>query len=329
MTLTPVAMQHALQPARIIYDIEIAPNDQWMAVSCSTDDIWIYTLSGKLLRTLHHKSGSHLVDIEISPDGRFLACSNPNQIGDYCPVWSTSTWKEVAHVGVPVNPTFYNSPGGIEYAGKGRFLVGTSMYGSDVFVWDAKTGKPAYMAKKTRYAFVNFAVNPNSSLVVLNEWSVPRMRFWDFENSPAANKWGSDISGLQPQFVRNMKFSHDGKMLFVITTPQKTYTMFNIVKPLGGKCKVTVQDQVQNLVPRDIAWAGDDSEIWISGLNGQIVCFDPAAGTLRRHWVAHDRAPIHAIAATHKGHTVVSGADKTICIWDGDTATLKRKFSVP
>src|SRR5689334_18739282 len=78
-----------------IYDIEVAPNDQWMAVSNSSDNIWIYTLQGKLLRTLHHKKGSHLVDIEISPNGKLLVCNNMDYAGGYGPLWSTSTWKEV------------------------------------------------------------------------------------------------------------------------------------------------------------------------------------------------------------------------------------------
>jgi hypothetical protein len=329
MLVTLSAQAKATVKSRTIYDIEVAPNDQWMAVTASSDDIWIYTLQGKLLRTLHHKPGSHLVDVEIAADGKSIVCTNPNTTGDWCPVWSTSLWKETAKVGIPVNPTFYNSPNSIEFAGGGKYVVGPTIYNHDIVAWDAQTGKPAYVAKKTRYAFYSFAVNPNSSLVVLYEGGVQKLRFWDFLNSARAKLWGPEIKNIDARSVKNMKFSHDAKRLFIITQPLKSYTLFSILKPVGGQAVVAVQDQIQNLTSRDVAWAGDDKLIWVSGLKGQIVCFDPERGSLKKHWTAHDGEPVHAIAATHRGNTLISSAGNTLCVWQGDTGTLIRTFKIP
>ena len=95
----------------MIADLEVEPDDQWMAVSDSTDDVWIYRLKdGALLRTLHHKAGSHLIDIEISPDKQHMLCSNLSWTGDYTPVWSTKTWKEVAKIGIPMTQARWDGP---------------------------------------------------------------------------------------------------------------------------------------------------------------------------------------------------------------------------
>jgi WD40 repeat protein len=317
--------QTKVQPpsSRMIYDIEVVPGDQWMAVTDSSDNIWIYSLQGKLLHTLHHKAASHLVDVEISPDGKTLACSNQND-GDVCPVWSTTTWKEIAGVGTPVTRGFFDPPVSIEYGGGGRYIVGPSLNNHEMCSWSASTGKLEYMAKRTRGGYFGFAINPNTTFAVFFEAGTSRLRFWDFEKSGKGREWGSEVDGIDPKSVKNMKFSHAGNRLFVITQSQKNSCDFNILRPLSGRTTFALQDHVQGLQPRDIAWAGDDSEIWVAGLNGQIVCFELSSGTLKRHWTAHNGGPIHAIAATHKGHTVVSSSGQTLCVWDGDAGKLIR-----
>ena len=330
MVLLPVAIQapKGVSPAGLIYDIEIAPGDKWMAVSTSSDNIWIYTLQGKLIRTLHHKKGSHLVDIEISPDGKYLACSNQNYSGDYCPVWSTSTWKEISKVGIWITKSFCDPPSSIEFAGGGKFLVGTTIFSHELFCWNTKTGAIEYIARKTHFGYYGFAINANSSLAVLYEASTQRLRFWDFGDSGKIRDWGPDIQGIEPRFVKNMHFSHDGQRLFIVTLLAHGYSNFNILKPLHGRTVVAFQDQVRGLQVRDLAWAGDDSLIWACGLNGQIVCFDPSSGTLLRHWTGHNHLPIHALAATHHGHTVVTAAAYDICVWDGDSGKLIRTIKL-
>jgi WD40 repeat protein len=315
--------------AKPIYDVEVAPNDEWMAVSASSDDIWIYSLDGKLLRTLHHKKGSHLVDIEISPDGQSMVCTNQSLEGDYCPVWSTETWKETAKVGTWVTPTFCNAPASVEFAGDGKYLVGTTTFNHDIGCWDAKTGELAYMAKKTKVVLFSFAVHAKSSLVVLNEGSAPGLRFWDFLNAPESKEWGSSIRGFDLRALRNMKFSHDQKQLFVLLQPLKTYCLFNLYVPKNGKASLKVQDQITKLTPRDMAWSGDDTQVWVCGMDGQILCFDPKWGSLRRHWTGHGGATVRALATTYRGHTVITTSDRTVCVWNGDTGDLMHSFKIP
>ena len=312
----------------VIYDIEIAPNDQWMAISNSSDNVWIYTLQGKLLRTLHHKSGSHLVDIEISPNGKFLACTNVNFNGDYSPVWSTSSWKEISKLGIWATKSFCDPAISIEFADGGKYVIGPSAYSHEMICWNTETGAIAYMAKKVRTGYYGFAINSNSSLALLREAGVPRMRFWDFLDSRKSRDWGAEIDGLEPKFVKQNKFSHDGRRMFMILQVQKGYCTFYILQPANGRTKIAVQDQVQNFQPRDCAWAGDDSLIWVAGLNGQIVCFDPRSGVLRRHWTGHNGGAIHALAATNHGRTVVTSSGMNVCVWDGNSGQLIRTIQV-
>lgn len=314
---------------RMIYDVEFAPSDQWMAVSDSSDNIWIYDLQGKLLRTLHHKTGSHFVDIEISPDGKYLVATNQSFTGDYCPVWSTATWKEVSKIGVWATKNFCDPPASIEFAGGGKYLVGPTLYSHEMFCWNTETGAIEYMARKAKNAYFQFGIQANSSLAILNEARTPRLRFWDFANTGKLKEWGPYIVGIDPPTSRQMKFSHDGKQLFIVTKPLKAGCIFNVLQPKNGITKIVVQDPIQRFDPRDSAWAGDDSVIWVGGLNGQIVCFDPKSGMLKRHWTGHDNGPIHALAATHKGRTIVTTALDTMCVWDGDSGKLLRTFKLP
>ena len=327
--LAAVALSRATaQSPRFIVDIEIAPSDQWMAVSAATNDIWIYDLKGNLIRTLHHKAGAHLTDIEISPDGKTIACANLNYNGDYCPVWSTNSWKEIAKVGNWITKSFCDPPNSIEYTSGGKSILGQGLYSHELCVWDTKTGALQYMYRRTRNGFYGFAINANTSLVVLFEANTKLLRFWDFLNPSKLKLWGDTIRGIPVWTVRQMKFSHDDKRLFIVTGLGQVDNEFNILTPHAGQTTVTVQDAVRNFQVRDTAWAGDDTRIWVCGSKGQIVCFDPQRGFLVKHWTAsHD--PFHAIAATHHGHTVVGGAANTVTIWDGDTAKLLHSFSIP
>jgi WD40 repeat protein len=326
--LLTLAFQQKAAAPRVVYDIEIAPDDQWMAVTNSTDDIYIFSLGGKLLHTLHHKTGSHLVDIEISPDGNYLACSNLNFIGDYCPMWSTRTWKENVKIGVWNTRSYCDFPSGIEYGDNGKYVLGQTANGHELVVWNAATGAVAYQARKTRLGGFAFAVTQNAAFVVLRESLVADLRFWDIESTGRFRQWGDGISGIPPKALRNMKFSHDGRRLFIITQPQPAYCNFNIYKPDGGKTVLSVQDAIDRFVPRDVAWSGDDRLIFSSGMAGQIVSFDPSSGHLKTHWTGHGGLTVHAIAATHHGHTVVSGA-RDVCVWNGDSGRLIRTFKLP
>src|SRR5437016_933255 len=181
---------------RLIFDIEIEPDDQWMAVSDDTDDVWIYRIGdGKLLRTLHHKPGSHLIDIEISPDKGHILCSNTNWTGDYSPIWSTKTWKEVGRLGIPMTEKMWDGPNTIEYAGAGKYAVGTTMYGHQLVAWNAITGDVAYVARKQGHAgSFGFAVNANTTFVAIHEPDLGEIRFWEFEGSSKTRQWGNHIN---------------------------------------------------------------------------------------------------------------------------------------
>jgi hypothetical protein len=319
------------KPVRQILDVEIEPNDQWLAVSDGTDDVWIYRISdGKLLRTLHHKPGSQLIDIEISPDQSHIVCTNTNWTGDYTPVWSTKTWKEVAKIGIPMTKTFWDGPSSLEYAAGGKYVVGPTMYGRQLVVWNAQTGSVVYIARKTaRAGSFGFAINPNTTFVAITEYLAERIRFWDFESSAKLREWGDHVPGLIAGEVRTMRFSHDGKQLFLMTWVPGLNPTFYILKPRLKTTMITKSDNVQGLELRDLSWSADDSLIYVAGLKGRIAAFSPIIGNIRNSWTGHNRAAVKAVAAFHHGPKFVTGGGETVCIWSGKDGKLLRTITLP
>ena len=319
------------KPARQIVDIEIEPNDQWLAVSADTDDVWIYRISdGKLLKTLHHRPGSHLSDIEISPDKGHIVCTNLSYAGDYTPVWSTKSWREVAKIGIPMSNTFWDTPNGLEYAAGGKYLVGTTLFGHELVVWNALSGAVAYIARKNaHFGSFGFAINPFTTFVAIHEAQVGRIRFWDFENTGKVRQWGDFITGISNGGVRMLRFSHDDRHLFVISQPPQQACTFYVCEPRRGVTVIAQSDRIAGLDVRDFGWSADDSMIYVGGLFGRIVCFSPQTGNIHASWTGHSGKAIRAVAALHHGAEFVTGAEDTICIWSGVDGKLVRTFNLP
>ncbi len=319
------------KPVRQVVDIEIEPNDKWLAVSAATDDVWIYRISdGKLLRTLHHKPGSHLVDIEISPDKGHIVCSNVSYEGDYTPVWSTKSWHEVAKIGIPMTKSFWDTPGNLEYAAGGKYLIGPTLFGHELVVWNAQTGAVAYIARKnSRFGSVAFAVNANSTFVAMYDPQAGRIRFWNFENTSKVREWGDSIKNITNRGVTMMRFSHDDRRLFVISHPPQQPCTFDVCEPVRGATVIAQSDRISGLDVRDLSWAADDSMIYMAGLFGRIVCFNPKSGTVQKSWIGHSGKAIRAVAALHHGPEFVTGAADAICIWSGVSGKLVRTIQLP
>lgn len=314
-----------------VYDIEVSPDDRWMAVTNATDRIWIYSVpDAKLLHTLKHKPGSHLVDVEIAPDGKSLVCSNTDFNGGYAPVWSTSTWQEIGKIAVWMTKGFADSPNGIEFAGHGKYVVGLTLLGRSLVCWNYPSGTVAYIArKKPQSTWMGLAVNKDSTLALLREPSVDFLRFWDFEQNPKSRQWGATITGIPTQRVKQMRFNHANTRLFLSAEPKPNVCDLIVCRPKLGRTVVTSTDRIDRLTVRDCAWAGDDSVIWVGGLKGQMACFDPSTSRLRCHWTAHDGAPVRAVAALNRTHTVVTGGGSNISLWEGDTGKLIRTIQLP
>ena len=317
---------------RQIYDIEIEPDDQWMAVSCSTDDVWIIRIAdGKVLRTLHHRPGSHLVDIEISPDRTQMLCTNTSWEGDYTPVWSTKTWKEIAKIGIPMTQSFWDGPNGLEYAGGGRYAIGPTLFGHQLVAWNAQTGAVAYIARKNaHFGSFGIAVNANTTFVAVHEPQVGRIRFWEFEGSAKTKKWGSYVTGILNSDARMLRFSHDDQKLFVLTEGKgSTACTLNICEPKDGTTVIRQSDRINDFQPRDMSWSADDRVIYIAGLKGQIICFNPLMGNIRNDWIGHNGAAIRAVASFHSGPKFVTGAGNSVCVWSGVDGKLLKTVNLP
>jgi WD40 repeat protein len=164
--------------------------------------------------------------------------------------------------------------------------------------------------------------------VLYREAGVANFKFWDFEDSGRYKDWGDGIPNLPLKALRTMRFSHDNRSLFMITQTLASYCNFNVYKPSKGKTFLAVSDSVERFVPRDIAWSGDDRLIWVCGMNGQILTFDPIKGNLKNHWTGHKSGPVNAIAAFHKGRTVISGSSE-LCMWDGESGKLLKTITLP
>jgi WD40 repeat protein len=329
--LVLLAGPKAVKQQRMVFDIEVEPDDHWLAVSDDTDDVWIYsTKDGKLLRTLHHRRGSHLIDIEISPDKQHILCSNMSWTGDYTPVWSTKTWKEVAKLGIPMTQTVWDAPNSLEYAGGGKYAIGPTTYGHQLVAWNALTGAVAYVARKNaHFGSFGIAVNAKTAFVAVHEPEVGRIRFWEFEGSSKTRLWGNQVPGINNKAIRMMRFSPSDQKLFLMVAITPTTSMFYVCKPSKGQTVVDQKDKIEGFNPRDMAWSWDDKVIYLGGLNGRIVCFSPLSATIQKHWIGHNAAPIRAVAAFHHGPQFVTGGTDTVCIWRGVDGKLVRTITLP
>lgn len=325
-----LAPAFAAAVAHPILDIAVAPDDKWLAVSNGTDNVWIYSIAdGKLLRTLRHKPGSHLVDLEISPDGRRMVCTNRSYSGDVTPIWDTKTWKECGRIAAWISKGFADPSNGIEYAGNGRFLVGQRLYGGEVVCWDANTGSIAYELRKiVQGGWYALAVNPRSTLVAINNPAEPGMRFWDFEASPRLKQWGTTVHDVVGSKLQMMRFSRKGGRLFMGFTHAKDTLDLAVYQPHGGRTELAAHSRIDHFELRDMDWSGGDDAIYLAGLHGQIVVWDPKKGRLVLNWIGHGGAPIKALAACRTG-IFATGAEDKVCIWEAKSGNLIRTLRLP
>jgi len=328
MPLALVALLALAPKQRFIVDIEIAPNDQWMAVTTASDNIYIYTFEGKLLQTLHHRKGSALIDVEISDDGSLIACSNADKTTAPAPVWSTKTWKEVTHFGLYYSKTKCDPPSGIDFAAKGKYIIGCTTFSHQLVCWDARTGEAIYVQRKKKSGTMyGFTLNPHGTLVAYREGGTNVVWLTDFENPKTIAEWGDSIP-VDASKMKRSKFSHDMKRYLVVSEPFATSSQFDIFQPSHGKAVRSAHAIVKNFANRDITWSYDDKLIWAGGLEGQIICVDPESGHLIKHWKGNQGDPIHGMEALHHSHRLVTGG-KDVDLWDGDTGKLIRTIALP
>lgn len=326
----PLALLALAAVAHPILDILISPDDAWLAVTNGTDNVWIYAVKdGKLLRTLHHKAGSHLVDLEISPDGKRMVCTNRNFEGDVSPIWDTQTWKEYGRIAAWISKGFADPANGVEYAGKGRFIVGQKLYGGEVVCWNAETGAIAYELRKiVQGGWYALAVNPNSTLVAINNPAEPRLRFWDFERSKDGPQWGTSITLMNPK-LQMMRFSRKGDRLFLGFLRGKDGFDLSVYAPSKGKAEVGPTARIVHFQPRDIDWSFDDRAVYLGGLRGQIGVWDAQKGRLLAHWTGHQGEAVKALSSGNRSPLLVTGGGDTVCIWNPESGKLLRTIHLP
>lgn len=321
----------AAKPTPSITDILVSTDDTWIAVTNATNNIYIFSAAdGRLLRTLHHSANAHLIDLEVPPDGKTLLCSNRDYGGGASPIWSTTTWKQTGKIGAQITRSFADPGNGFEYAGDGRYVIGPKLYGGDLVCWNAQTGQIAFEPRRIVIGgWHGLAVNPKSSLVAICNPKEPKIRFWDFLNSPKAREWGMTVATIQPPTVQMMKFSRDADRLMIILNRGKKGAEFVIVRPKNRATTVAASSMIERFAVRDMEWAFDDSLVYAAGLNGQVACWDPKEGRLAAHWTGHNGAPIRALAAFIKSPKFATGSGSEVAIWSGSEGKLLRTITLP
>ena len=172
-------------------------------------------------------------------------------------------------------------------------------------------------------------MNANSTFVAVHEPEVGSIRFWEFEGSGKTRLWGAMIPHINNKSVRILRFSPDDQRLFLTTSFTPTSSTFYVCKPQNGETTIDQSDRIDNFAPRDLAWSWNGKMIYLGGLGGRIVCFNPNTGKIQKAWVAHDRGPIKAVAAYHHKTLFVTGANETVCVWSGSDGKLIRAIKLP
>jgi len=277
------------------------------------------------------RHGDRVNAIAYSPDGtKLVSASRDGTVR----IWDLGNGRELVayrghlEVKAPANPkenTNVLVVGGVAYSADGEWIA--SAGGSEIHVWEAKTGKRVHTLKglKGPYKSVAFFKDKNKLLSGGDDrrlaiWDVPNEKTTFVTDASEDNSLAINAVAISPTEKQIASVNHAGGLVVYSLTAQPKLVLSMGVSDEGR--------QVQSLVfTRDgngIYTAGNDRKTKLSagpdGLPGA------AAGSTVRKFEGHTE-PVNAVALSVDGKSLVTGSnDKSVIVWDATTGKIQRVF---
>jgi WD40 repeat protein len=179
--------------------------------------------SRKLLLTLDEKATalntSGFGGVALSPDGKTLATA-----GDCVRLWDVASGKPAG----PPHPVHERAVWLVAFTPDGKTLL-SSGYESDVFAWDAATGKlrgrlQTNVGRPAALAFV-----PGTQRLVTGGWD-GAVRFWDLDTfKETAPSWKA------PGNLQRLALANDGKTVYLVTGNESDAAVLRVCDLASGK----------------------------------------------------------------------------------------------
>ncbi len=215
--------------------------------------------------------------------------------------------------------------GGVAYSADGEWIA--SAGGSEIHIWEAKTGKRVHTLKGLKGPFKSVAFFKDKNVLLsggddrrLAMWDVPGEKTTFVSDASEDQALAINAVAISPTEKQIASVNHAGGLVVYSLAPQPKLVLSLGVSDEGR--------QVQSLVfSRDgngIYTAGNDRKAkLVAGSDGMP---GSAAGTTVRKYEGHNDA-VHAIALTPNGKSLVTGSnDRSVIVWDAATGKIQRVY---
>jgi WD40 repeat protein len=342
-----------------VFLVRFAPDGKTIITSTQTHNNWIWDVKeAKPVRKLDAAPNtggggfgggiftSLFGELALSSDGKYLALGTE---GRGVNVWDTTTGKHLHQLGGQ-GMDFGGgdrAPSGFAFAPQGHLLATAGGDGM-IRLWDAVSGKElrswawhknlgkndgrnesamlalAFTRDGKTLAgagFTSLGDRDAGTLLVLWEAATGRERLrlrTTFDLGGARDDFAIIVLVLD-QFAMSMKFSPDGKTLFM-----GTFTNLHLIDTVKGKDIRTFSSRL--CLARSATYSKDGKYLFLGRYDGGIRVLEAATGNVIREVPGHDE-PVFTLSLSPDGKTLASGsADATVLLWD--VAEITRPVSV-
>lgn len=286
-------------------DLTVSPDGKYV-VTTATDSsarIWEIDLSGSgEMAQIDGSADNGLakaLPMVYSPDGRFFAIRNENQILE---IWETSTSRRVAELG-------YGTFLGFSPDGRFAFKAINRHFGQKISftaeMWDVRTWEKAADLPGHSDDIMDIAFSPDGRLIATAGGEI---RIWETGT-------GKSVAVLKDPSWR-VVFSPDGKWLGTLNTPTTAH-----IREVGTWRDVTdLRGHIKRL--RTIVFSHDGSRILTAGEDNTARLWE--TGTWRELAVLEGHTDrVEEVAFSPDGRSVLTASwDRTARLWDAATGKL-------
>lgn len=269
----------------LIWSIRFSPDGRTLASASDDTSTKLWDVaSGRVLATL--KGASHGICCAFSPDGRLIAAGAE---GNDVQIWDIATGEQRGALKGHNNGVF-----SVAFSPDGRILASGSV-DATVKIWDVSTNAELATLKGHRGAIWSVAFSPDGKRLASACNSSGDVRLWDVTSY--------SLTRVIPDAYGVVNFLRDGRTLETRGGKRQSLLLWDLV---NDSTRTEVAQGLVGTLYHVAACAPDGSAVMVSGEDGSLREIDVATGDERVLLPSRD-GPVHAIAYSPDGNTVVTG----------------------